>query len=361
MANTIDDWKGPDTKAEEPVKEWEDVFFYNKVVLDHFTNPRNIGEMAEGEADGFSIGGDSSCGDQMELWIKVKANKIVDIKFKCFGCPGAIATSSMMTVLARGKTITEAKGLTDDDVIEALGGLPEQKKHCSLLGISALHEAIKDKTQEQMKITIIYDNTTIDEALKKDWGFSCVIEAYQRKILFDAGGNGAVLLHNMKRLEIDPNSITDVFLSHSHFDHIGGLSAFLNKNNNVTIHVPTSLKGIRSVKKVLYYDRPGKIYDHFYTTGELAHLEQSLAVKTEKGLVLITGCSHPGIPDMFKVVSQLGSIYGIVGGLHGFNQLELFRDLELICPCHCTEYKKEINARYPGKSIEGGVGQRIEM
>ena len=211
-----------------------------------------------------------------------------------------------------------------------------------------------------MKITIIYDNTTVHETLKKDWGFSCLIEAYERKILFDAGANGAVLLHNMKRLEIDPKSITDVFLSHSHFDHIGGLSAFLDKNNKVTIHVPTSLKGIRNVKGVIYYDRPGKIYDHFYTTGELAHLEQSLAIKTAKGLVLIAGCSHPGIPAMFNAVSRFGEIYGIIGGLHGFNQLEFFRDLELICPCHCTQYTKEIQARYPDKTIEGGAGKIIE-
>lgn len=118
--------------------------YYNEMVMDHFINPRNIGEMTAGEADGFALRGDPSCGDQLRLWIKVQDNKIVDIKFKCFGCPGAIATSSMLTVLAMGKTIAEAKALTDDDVIEALGGLPEQKKHCSLMGVGALHHAIKD-------------------------------------------------------------------------------------------------------------------------------------------------------------------------------------------------------------------------
>jgi nitrogen fixation NifU-like protein len=118
--------------------------YYNRMVMEHFTNPRNIGEMTEGETDGFALLGDPSCGDQLKLWIKVQDNKIMDIKFKCFGCPGAIATSSMLTVLAKGKTIEQAKKLTDNDVIRALGGIPEVKKHCSLMGVNALHHAISD-------------------------------------------------------------------------------------------------------------------------------------------------------------------------------------------------------------------------
>ena len=118
--------------------------YYNLNVMDHFLNPRNIGELSESEYNGFSITGDSSCGDQLYLWIKVETNRIKDIKFKSFGCPGAIATSSMMTVLVKGKTIDEAKKITDKDVIEALGGIPNPKKHCSLLGITALHQAIID-------------------------------------------------------------------------------------------------------------------------------------------------------------------------------------------------------------------------
>jgi len=123
---------------------------YNKIVMDHFFNPRNIGEMAEDEADGFSLLGDPSCGDQLRLWIKVQDERIVDIKFKCFGCPGAIATSSMLTVLTKGKTIQQAKRLTDDNIIQALGGIPEGKKHCSLLGVGALLEAIKDYEQKHI-------------------------------------------------------------------------------------------------------------------------------------------------------------------------------------------------------------------
>jgi nitrogen fixation NifU-like protein len=120
------------------------VLFYNERVIEHFTNPCNVGEMSPKEADGFALVGDPTCGDQMKLWIKVKSNRITDIKFKSFGCPGAIATSSMATRLALGKTLQEAAELTDDDVIRELGGIPEEKKHCSLLGIAALQKAIND-------------------------------------------------------------------------------------------------------------------------------------------------------------------------------------------------------------------------
>jgi nitrogen fixation NifU-like protein len=139
------------TKPNESTLQSNTGSYYNETVLDHFANPRNIGEMTEGEADGFALLGDPSCGDQLRLWIKVQDNKIVDIKFKCFGCPGAIATSSMLTVLAIGKTIEQAKKLTDNDVIIALGGIPDVKKHCSLMGVGALHHAIKDYEGKNVK------------------------------------------------------------------------------------------------------------------------------------------------------------------------------------------------------------------
>ena len=125
------------------------ILFYNEVVIEHFLNPRNVGELAESEANGFGVVGDPECGDQMKLWIKVEIGKIERIAFKSFGCPGAIATSSMLTALAEGKTIDAAKRITDDDVIEALGGIPEKKRHCSLLGVRALQAALDDWSSRQ--------------------------------------------------------------------------------------------------------------------------------------------------------------------------------------------------------------------
>jgi 7,8-dihydropterin-6-yl-methyl-4-(beta-D-ribofuranosyl)aminobenzene 5'-phosphate synthase len=212
-----------------------------------------------------------------------------------------------------------------------------------------------------MKITILYDNTLFQGNLKPDWGFSCLVEAYNRTILFDTGANGDLLLKNMEKMNIHPSSVDDVFISHAHFDHVGGLSAFLNRNSRVTVFVPVSLRGVRHAKKVIHVDEPMTLYENFYSTGELEEIEQAMAVKTAKGLVLIVGCSHPDMKNIMETASQFGRIYAIVGGLHGFDDYELFKNLDFICPIHCTQHIAEIKALYPEKYIEGGIGKIIEL
>jgi len=117
--------------------------------MDHFTNPRNVGEISD--ADGVGKVGNPQCGDVMWLYIKVKDDRIEDIKFKTFGCGAAIATSSMITELAKGKTLEEAKKISRGDVAEALDGLPPVKMHCSNLAADALLEAIKDYESKKSK------------------------------------------------------------------------------------------------------------------------------------------------------------------------------------------------------------------
>lgn len=118
------------------------VALYSDKVMDHFTNPRNVGEIPD--ADGIGKVGNPQCGDVMWLYIKVDNNIITDIKFKTFGCGAAIATSSMITEIAKGKTLEEAKKISRGDVADALDGLPPVKMHCSNLAADALLEAIKD-------------------------------------------------------------------------------------------------------------------------------------------------------------------------------------------------------------------------
>ncbi len=115
---------------------------YSDKVMDHFMNPRNVGEIAN--ADGIGMEGNPTCGDAMQLFIKVENDKIVDAKFRTFGCGAAIAVSSMLTELVIGKTIDEALSLSKEAVADALGGLPPQKMHCSNLGADALKKAIED-------------------------------------------------------------------------------------------------------------------------------------------------------------------------------------------------------------------------
>ncbi|MFH1688818.1 MAG: Fe-S cluster assembly scaffold protein NifU [Candidatus Eisenbacteria bacterium] len=122
---------------------------YSDKVLEHFKNPRNVGELEN--PDGVGVEGNPICGDLMEIHIRVEDDRIVDIKFKTFGCGSAIATSSMVTELAKGKTLDEAMTITRQDVANELDGLPKQKMHCSNLAADALHKAIEDYRKKQAK------------------------------------------------------------------------------------------------------------------------------------------------------------------------------------------------------------------
>ena len=115
---------------------------YTEQVMDHFMNPRNVGEIED--ANGVGTVGNAKCGDIMKIYIKVENDVIVDVKFKTFGCGAAIATSSRATEMVMGKTIEEALAVTNKQVTDSLGGLPEVKLHCSVLAEEALHEAIKN-------------------------------------------------------------------------------------------------------------------------------------------------------------------------------------------------------------------------
>lgn len=120
---------------------------YSEKVMDHFRNPRNMGEIPD--ADGVGNVGNPVCGDMMTIYIKVKDNQIDDIKFKTFGCGAAVATSSMITELAKGKTLEEAMKITRANVADSLDGLPPVKMHCSNLAADGLHAAIEDYYKKQ--------------------------------------------------------------------------------------------------------------------------------------------------------------------------------------------------------------------
>lgn len=118
------------------------IVMYTEKLIDHFLNPRNVGSIPD--PDGVGTLGDPSCGDFLRIYIRVQDDRLADVKFEVYGCPAAIATSSVLTEMVKGKTLEEALQVTDEDVAEALGGLPEWKLHCSNLGAEALHRAILD-------------------------------------------------------------------------------------------------------------------------------------------------------------------------------------------------------------------------
>lgn len=122
---------------------------YTKKVIDHFKNPHNQGEIKDADAVGQA--GNPVCGDVMKIYLKVKDDKIADVKFETLGCAAAIAVSSSLTDLVKGKTLDEALAVTKDKIVEDLGGLPPVKIHCSMLGVEALHEAIKEYKSKNVK------------------------------------------------------------------------------------------------------------------------------------------------------------------------------------------------------------------
>ena len=212
----------------------------------------------------------------------------------------------------------------------------------------------------RMKVTIIYDNTAFRPDLKANWGFAALVEAHGRRILFDTGTRGALLLSNMRRLGIDPASIDDVFISHAHFDHTGGLSAFLKQNSAATLWVPPAFRGSKRAREVVRVPEPRTLYPGIHSTGQLDGIEQSLCIETDLGIIIITGCSHPAMQHILSAAGRFGEVYGIIGGLHGTSP-ETLKGLQLICATHCTRHKQAIQNLYPDAYTEGGAGRVLEI
>jgi 7,8-dihydropterin-6-yl-methyl-4-(beta-D-ribofuranosyl)aminobenzene 5'-phosphate synthase len=221
---------------------------------------------------------------------------------------------------------------------------------------------MKRARERATKLTIVYDNEVSKQGLKSGWGFSALIEMERTSpILFDTSDDGSALLYNMQELGIDPRRIGIIFISHGHGDHTGGLQALLEVNGDAEIYIPSSLWIRLPGRKVTAVTGPVQICVGVFSTGELKGIEQSLVVMTNKGIVVVTGCSHPGVSEILRVASRFGKISGIIGGLHGFHDFDRLRGLSLICPCHCTQYKSEILRLFPDSYEECGAGLTLEL
>ena len=229
------------------------------------------------------------------------------------------------------------------------------------------------------KIIIAYDNKALS-GFKSAWGFAALVKFKNHTILLDTGGDGEILLANMKKLNINLKSIQYVFLSHIHGDHTGGLWAILGENPNVTVVLPAIFpesfkEKVRSFgAKVVEIDDPREILEDAYTTGVMFPVgEQALVLKTSKGLVVVTGCSHPGVVKIVERAENITgeNVYLVVGGFHLFGASE--REVRAIAtslkklgvqklmPCHCTGSRAErIFAEEFGPNyVECGVGKII--
>lgn len=233
-----------------------------------------------------------------------------------------------------------------------------------------------------MIITVVYDNNAYDPRLQTAWGFGCVVERWETTILFDTGGNGAILLSNMATLGIDPVEIDIVVLSHIHGDHTGGLGDLLATGVRPTVYVPASFpasfkKQVRAITTLHEVDGSQEILPGIHTTGQMGTnpVEQALVVETSQGLVVITGCAHPGLAEMVRRAGQIGEneVYLVLGGFHlgGASRSRIagiitaFREMgvQKVAPCHCTG-DQAINmfaAEYDDDFIQNGAGKIVEI
>lgn len=214
----------------------------------------------------------------------------------------------------------------------------------------------------KMRITIVYDNEVKRAGVRSGWGFSAYVESQDGPpLLFDTGADSPTLLHNMKELNIDPTTIGTVVISHAHKDHTGGLSEMLKMNEGSQLLLPGSFRGVFPQRKVTMVQNATEICADIFSTGELEGIEQSLALKTDKGIFVLTGCAHPAMKSILSAASKFGRVYGIAGGFHGFRDFRFFERLSQIFPCHCTHYKKQILESFSGRASGCGAGLVIQL
>jgi 7,8-dihydropterin-6-yl-methyl-4-(beta-D-ribofuranosyl)aminobenzene 5'-phosphate synthase len=250
----------------------------------------------------------------------------------------------------------------------------------SQLATAVASETSTARADEHVVFTVVYDNNLFDPRLKTAWGFACLVETSGQLILFDTGGDGEILLANLKTLGFDPSRIDIVVLSHIHADHVGGLDSLLAENDHLVVYFPASFpdsfaRRVSERARVVQVAGPMKIMDGVETTGEMGTTirEQSLIVETASGLVVVTGCAHPGIVNIARQAATRGEIDLLIGGFHlidrsrkdvqGVIEELLALGVRRIAPCHCTGTAATVQFEdaYGSSFIPCGVGTVITI
>lgn len=237
-----------------------------------------------------------------------------------------------------------------------------------------------------MEIKIVFNNESVDERFLSGWGFSCLVD---NRILFDTGEKAEYLFNNMKNMDINLSSVEAVVISHDHWDHTGGLWGLLEKKQKIKVYVCSRFSRAfkDKVKKLqgrlIEIEKFAEIEKNIFITGEIPGIykgvslpEQALAVKTDKGIIVITGCAHPGIIKILEAVKKKfpeKKIWFVFGGFHLINKdkreikiiVERFKELgvEMAGPAHCTGYNAQMifKKEYADNYISVKAGQTFEI
>jgi 7,8-dihydropterin-6-yl-methyl-4-(beta-D-ribofuranosyl)aminobenzene 5'-phosphate synthase len=236
---------------------------------------------------------------------------------------------------------------------------------------------------DNIKLDIIFDNKQCNNTKESLWGFACLIETPNNTILFDTGSNGRVLLKNIKSRELSISNIDTIFISHSHWDHIGGIDSILELNKNINIFLTSSLSKnlIRDLKTLcnkveIIGENPIEILPNIYSTGAMSNeKEQALIIDTNKGLIIIAGCSHSGIDNIAIRAKEFlnKKIFLLLGGFHLYkkSEKEIIKvintiekvDTQFIAPSHCTGDRaiELFQNRFKENYINSGMGIHIDF
>ena len=251
-----------------------------------------------------------------------------------------------------------------------------------LYGAEAHDAAKKEAKMHYPVITVVFDNNPYQNGLQRGWGFSCLIGGMGKPLLFDTGAEGTILLENMQRLGITPEGIDVLVLSHAHSDHTGGAYALLEKYGALRVYLPVSFpenfkrKAKEYGAELIEVKQAAEIAEGVYTTGEMDGRieEQSLILRTPGGMVIITGCAHPGIVRIVKRAKALfdEKVLLVMGGFHLHNKTgseikmiisQMQRlGVRYVGPCHCSGDKARALFReaYGDHYIPVGTGTRVE-
>jgi len=219
------------------------------------------------------------------------------------------------------------------------------------------------------EIKIVFDNSVMNDGFLSGYGFSALVYNYytENYILFDTGQNQDVLLHNIKKLNIDISEIKKVVISHNHIENTGGLLGIYEINPHIDIYIPAESYILykRKYKESNVYgvSESIEIDKNVFSTGQLGNYlkEQALILKTEYNeLIILVGCSHPGLEEIINSIREYKkSIKAVIGGFHNFRKYTYLEGIDIIGPCYCTEHTDEIQKRYPEQFTEICVGTSL--
>jgi len=233
-----------------------------------------------------------------------------------------------------------------------------------------------------LKLTVLYDNIPYKKGLRTDWGFSCLVEGIDKPILFDAGRYDDLFLSNLSKLQIDPHQIDNLFISHDHPDHIGGVMKFLEVRPQISVALVKSFRSgfKKAVRKlgadITEIDRPRLVTNNCFSVGEMKSFvknEHALGIRTDKGSIILTGCAHPGIVEIVERTKKIinDEVLLVMGGFH------LLRDggssirkkatrlkelgVQYVAPTHCSgEEAQQVFAKlYSDRYLDSGLGRII--